>query len=144
MLSTTGSLGSPGTEAAAVATCLSSLDLIEVSGQLLPVTLDGELFGTGRVFSDAQLARLLRRRTEVLLRWRARGLFPHPVLADATGRRFYADVEACDFIRILGRHQQRSKAFDLENCEVVRRLHECAFLSNRCGAHDWVEVHRAA
>jgi hypothetical protein len=143
MFSASGDLDAVADEES-LATCLSSLDLIDVSGQLAWVSLDGERFALGRVFTDAQLARLLRRRTEVLLRWRARGLFPQPVLVDAAGRRYYADAELCDFIRILGRHQGQARLSEGCSQALRRRLHDCAFVANRCGALAWIEVHSGA
>lgn len=123
--------------------CLANIARVDTMGVELPVRAgeQGNLV-TGRVFNQKMTATMLDRQPQVIYRWHQRGIFPGPVLQDASGNLYYADVEVKHFVRILGEHQLTTPHYRVDHTDVRAKLMAGSFEQNKQALEAWLEKRR--
>jgi hypothetical protein len=122
-------------------TCLDNLAKVIQIGRPRAVRFQEERV-VGRVYTIADVARLLDRTPAVLYRWIAAGIFPAPVLYDVHGFAYYAQPEVKAFVRIMGEHQRSNRHYRLDHKDTCKQLGCAAFARNQVQCAAWIDQHR--
>lgn len=128
-----------GTEKAET-NCLSNLDKIDSAGSLKAVRLGGSPFVIGRVYTQADLCKMIDRQPQVLYRWLQNETFPRPILEDDSGNAFYADDEVRAFVQIMGEHQRITPYYRADHDEVRQQLFAASFRANKPLGEAWINT----
>lgn len=122
--------------------CTANLAHVGQSGAMMAVSLNNSSFVIGRVFTQADAAKMLNRRPQVFYRWHQRGIFPNPVLHDDKGNFYYSDEEVTNFIKIMGEHQAQTPHYRIDHDDTRERLFAASFSRNPKLGMAWVLNHR--